>query len=114
MGHRHRRIAELQAASVEWLCHQRAGARKEEVAIREDSRHIGRQYPLPGLVSGVHVERTHVHALYVGRAGAEVQKVFAVGEKRGPRVNELSLGQVDLRHRRRRAACRGYSPDRAP
>jgi hypothetical protein len=83
---------ELHPAGVEWLCHERAGARKEEVTIREDRWHTCGQHPLMRLVPGVDVERTNVHALYVRRSGAEVQKVFAVGEERGQRVNELSPG----------------------
>jgi hypothetical protein len=92
LGPGHGRVVELLGAGVVWLCHPRAGARKEQVAIRKDRWHTCGQYPLTRLVPGVDVERTNVHALYVRRSGAEVQKVFTVGEKGGPRVNELSLG----------------------
>src|SRR5436190_2903465 len=111
LGDGHSHALELQAAMVEWLCHQRARAQKEEVAIREDRWHTRGQYPLTRLVPGVGLERTHVHALDVRPSGAEIQKVCAVGEERGPRVNELSLRYVDLRQRRGRATCR-HSPER--
>ena len=48
---------ELQAASVEWLCHQRSGARKEQVSIREDGRDTCRQDSLTRLTAGIDVER---------------------------------------------------------
>ena len=112
LGHGHRHALELQAASVEWLCHQHAGARKEDVAIREDRWHTCGQYPLTRLVPGVDLERTNVHALDVRRSGAEIQKVFAVGEERGPRVIELPFGYVDLRHRRGRPTSLRHSPQR--
>src|SRR6187431_791280 len=96
---------------VERLCQQRARAQKEYLVIREDRWHTGGQYPLTGLARGVGVERTHVHALDVRRSRAEIQKVCAVGEERGPRVHELSLRYVDLRQRRGRATCR-HSPER--
>ena len=112
LGHGDGHAVGLQAASVEWLCHQRAGARKKRWSFAKTAGTCG-QYPLTRLVRRVDVERTDVHALDVGRAGAEVQKGFAVGEERGPRVNELFLGEVDLGHRRRHAPCRGHSPHRA-
>ena len=112
LGHGHRHALELQAASVEWLCHQRARARKKYAAIRVHRWHTAGQYPLTRLVPGVDIKRTNVHALNVRRSGAEIQKVFAVGEERGPRVIELSLGYVDLRHRPGRATCLGHSPQR--
>ena len=112
LGHRYRNVLELQAASVEWLCHQRAGAQKDQVVVRESRRHVCGQYPLTRLVRRVDVERANVHALDVGRAGAEIQKVIAVGKERGPRVNELFLGEVDLGHRRRHAPRRGHTPQR--